>query len=90
MKIGIGNDGIVYTNRFNGWYETSLKTLGSDLHGGCYNDANPSPVTSVTVILAPSAPKARVDSVFSILGKDGWERSKVNIQPWSDYPRRPR
>jgi hypothetical protein len=82
MTIGVGGDGTVYSGRFNGWYKVSSKTLDSDLRYGCYNDANPTPVTSVDLLLARGAPSARVDLVFSILKRDGWSREKVNVQQW--------
>lgn len=89
MKIGMGADGTVFTNRFHGWYKVSLKTLDSDLRGGCYNDANPSHVTSVRLFLAPNAPKPNVDSVLSVLKKEGWGRDKISVEPWRSYPRPP-
>jgi hypothetical protein len=82
MTIGVSRDGSIYSSRFNGWYKTGLKTLDSDLRGGCYNDANPTPVTSVKLLLVPESPKSRVDLVFSILEKDGWSRDKVSVKPW--------
>src|SRR5215469_12258322 len=89
MTIGIGKDGTIFTDRFNGWYKTSSKTLESLLHGGCYNDNNPSPVTSVKVILAPDTPKQNADLVFVILKKAGWPREKLDLKPWSQYPHKP-
>lgn len=82
MTIGVSGDGTIYSDRFYGWYRTSPKTLDGVLRGGCYNDANPTPVTSVRLLLAPGAPKSRVDLVFSILEKDGWSRDKVSARPW--------
>ena len=86
MRIGIGTDGMVYTNRMQGWYKTSLKSLGL---GGCYNDFHPSSVTSVTVFLAPNAPKPKVDAVLSALKMEGWSRDKIRIDPWRNYPSPP-
>jgi hypothetical protein len=88
MTVGIGTDGALYANRL-GWVKISTKTLDSDLRGGCYNDANPIPVTSVKLYLAPNAPKPKVDRVFSILEKEGWSREKVNVQRWNAYPKAP-
>jgi hypothetical protein len=83
MTIGVSRDGTIYSSRFNAWYKTSSKTLEGVLHGGCYNDANPTPVTSVRLLLVPKAPKSRVDLVLSILEKDGWKRQKISIEPWN-------
>jgi hypothetical protein len=90
MTIGVGKEGTLFTDRFQGWYKTSQKSLDGDLHGGCYNDANPHSVTSVKLFIAPGAPKQRLDLVFSILQEDGWPRDKVQVQSWDEYPRRPR
>ena len=86
MRIGIGADGSVFTNRMQGWYKTSLKTIG---FGGCYNDSRPSPVTSVTLFLAPEAPKAKVDVVLSVLKKEGWSRDRISVESWRGYPSAP-
>jgi len=82
MTIGITRDGALYVNRMGGWYKTSLQSLDGDLRGGCYNDANPTPVTSVRLLLVAEAPKSKVDLVFSILKKDGWSRDKVSVESW--------
>ena len=89
MTIGIGADGALSSSRFHGWYKVTARTIESDLLGGCYNDANPSKVTSVKVLIAPGAPKQRVDSVFSILKTKGWGRDKVDVESWRTYPRAP-
>jgi hypothetical protein len=89
MTIGIGADGALSSSRFHGWYKVTARTIESDLRGGCYNDANPSKVTSVKVLIAPGAPKQRVDSVFSILKTKGWGRDKVDVESWRTYPRAP-
>jgi hypothetical protein len=86
MTIGVGTDGSVFTDRFHGWYKVSLKTLDSDLRGGCYDDANPSRVTSVRLFLAPNAPKPNFDSVLSVLDKEGWSRNRISVEPWRSYP----
>lgn len=90
MTIGIGQDGTIFSTRFSGWYKISSKTLESDLQGGCYNDANPSPVTSVELLVAPKTPRPLVDHLFSILEKEGWSRERINVQPWTQYPHDPR
>jgi hypothetical protein len=86
MTIGVNSDGTIYSSRFYGWYKTSSRTLDSDLRYGCYNDANPTAVTPVMVLLAPAAPKTRVDLAFSILAKDGWRRDKVSVKLWDGKP----
>ena len=45
-------------------------------------------MTSVRVVLAPKAPKPDVDTVFSILEKNGWTREKVTVGPWNSYIRK--
>jgi hypothetical protein len=90
MTIGVGKDGAIFTDRFQGWYQASPKTIESDLKGGCYNDANPHSVTSVKLFIAAGVPAARLDLVFSILQKDGWSRERVQVQSWDEYPRKPR
>jgi biopolymer transport protein ExbD len=89
MTIGVSADGTIFSNRFHGWYEVSPGTLERDLHGGCYNDANPSHVTSVQVAVAAHAPEQKVALVFSILKKEGWNRNKVKIQSWEHFPGKP-
>ena len=77
MRIEIDSKGQVFTNRFNGRYSTSLKLLARDLHGGCYSDANPSPVTSVTVTTRGGAPQQRVNAVMKVLAESGWPSDRV-------------
>jgi biopolymer transport protein ExbD len=77
VRIEIDRKGQVFTNRFNGRYSTSLKLLASDLSSGCYNDANPSPVTSVTLTAQEGAPQQRVDAVMKVLEENGWPSNKV-------------
>ena len=90
LKIGIAHDGAVFSTRMQGWYRTSPGTLADVLRGGCYNDANPSAITSVNVEIAPNAPEARVHQVFSILEKAGWPKDKVKTEPWTNDPQEPR
>jgi hypothetical protein len=89
ITIGVGSDGRLYSDRFHRWYNISSKTLQSDLRGGCYDDANPSPITSVRILVGPGAPDHKVDEVFAILEKQGWSRDKVSVRPWDQYPQRP-
>jgi hypothetical protein len=89
IRIGIGVDGVVFTNAMHGWYKTSLKSLDGALQGECYNDSNPSPVTSVSLFLAPAAPKPRVDAVLSVLKTEGWSRDKIRVESWRSYPSPP-
>jgi hypothetical protein len=90
VTIGIGGDGALYSDRMNGWYRVSPKSLAGNLQAGCYNDNDPSPVTSVKVFLAPGAAKPRVDLVFSILKKVGWDMKKVDVETWTGSPKPPR
>jgi hypothetical protein len=84
MTIGVARDGTTYSDRFYGWYKVSLRTIDNDLRGGCYNDANPSRVTSVVLLLAPNAPKAKLDQVYSVLQKEGWGRDRVSVKSWDE------
>jgi hypothetical protein len=90
MTIGVGKDGAIFTDRFQGWYKTSPKSLDGLLHGGCYNDNHPSEITSVKLFIAAGAPKPRLELVFSTLQKDGWPHEKVQVQSWDKYPQQPR
>ena len=81
LRIEVDSKGDVFTNRFHGRYLTSLKLLATDLHGGCYNDANPSPITSVTITTREGAPRHRVDEVMKLLAQNGWPKAKVNVKP---------
>lgn len=90
IKIGIARDGTVFSDRMQGWYKTSQKTLAGVLRGGCYNDANPSKVTSVNLEIAPNAPKEQVDQILSILEKAGWPKGRVRVETWTNDPQMPR
>ncbi len=90
MRIGIGGDGTVFTNRMQGWYKASLKSVYGGMQGGCYNDSHPSPVTSVRLFLAPDAPEPEVDAVLRVLKRGGWGRNKINIELWHSYPNPPK
>lgn len=83
MTVAVNADGTLFSDRFHGWYKVSPKALRNDLHNGCYNDANPSRVTSVAFLIAPKAPKAKVDLVYSILASEGWSRKHVHVQSWN-------
>jgi hypothetical protein len=89
LKIGIAHDGAVFSDRMQGWYRTSATTLAGVLRGGCYNDANPSAITSVDLEIAPNAPEGRVDQILSILEKAGWPKDKVRVGTWTNDPREP-
>ena len=89
VTAGIARDGTLYSDRFRGWYKVSVKTLDGDLRGGCYNDANPLPVKSVKLFIAPHAPKSKIDQVFSIMEKEGWSRDRLVIERWKNDPNEP-
>jgi len=90
MKVGIARDGALFSARMQGWYRTSPKTLAGVLQGGCYNDNNPSPITSVNLEIAPTAPKERIEHVFSILEKAGWPKGRIQVKTWTNDPEEPR
>jgi biopolymer transport protein ExbD len=77
MRVEVDSKGEIFTNRFHGRYSTSLKLLAKDLHSGCYNDADPIPVTSVTVTTREGAPQQRVNAVMKVLADNGWPSDRV-------------
>ncbi len=89
LTIGVGKDGSIFFDRFQGWYKTTPKTLEGVLHAGCYNDNDPQPITSVKLALAEDAPKQRIKLVNSILKQEGWTPEKIIVLPWTQYPRKP-
>jgi hypothetical protein len=91
LVIGVAADGSIYDlNAINmPALRRSAKVLEQTLHGGCYNDANPSPITSVTLDLAPTAPRVRVDLVYAILARTGWPKERVKTGVWTNAPLRP-
>ncbi len=89
ITIGVGKDGGIFSDRFHGWYKTAPKTLDGVLRGGCYNDNNPSPITSVRLVVAAGAPKLRIDLVLTILKNEGWGHDRLVLQSWDQYPSEP-
>jgi hypothetical protein len=87
--IGIAADGSIYDDRGGAWVRQNPKIVEEVLGGGCYPEGGPSPTSSVLLELAPHAPKARIDLVYSILERTGWPRAKVNVVVWANAPRRP-
>jgi hypothetical protein len=83
MRIEVVKSGDFFTHRFSGRYKTSTKLLESDLKGGCYNDANPVPVSSVTVSIASGAPEFRVELLYGVLKRNGWPKPKIKVVPSS-------
>jgi hypothetical protein len=83
MRIEVMKRGDIFTDRFHGRYKTSPKLLESDLKGGCYNDANPVPVSSVTLSIAPGTPTERVKLTYAILERNGWPKARIKIVPSS-------
>lgn len=80
MVIGIDAKGHIFTNRFDGWYRVSFSTLERDLRGGCYNDSNPTAVSSVTIQLVKGAPQPRIHAVYDLLARMGWPRQRVTLE----------
>jgi hypothetical protein len=72
MTVRVRSDGTFMTYRFNGWRVTSTHTLESDLRVGCYNDANPSKVTSVTVEASGKVPSIRLRLLYDLFARNGW------------------
>jgi hypothetical protein len=81
MRIEVVKSGDFFTHRFSGRYKTSPTLLESDLNGGCYNDANPAPVSSVTISIAPGTPTERVKLLYEILERNGWPKARIKIVP---------
>ncbi len=80
LVIRLRRDGKVITYRFNGWRVTSMRTLESDLKGGCYNEANPSKVTSVTIEGSREAPPFRLKLLYEVLSRNGWSQDRTTIR----------
>jgi len=80
MRIEVSADGDVFTNRFYGHYKTSMKLLSSDLKAGCYNDASPKPVSSVTVKLGTGAPVERIALLYRVLEENGWPKYRIIVE----------
>ena len=91
LVIGVAANGDLYDLNVRNMpaVRRSPKMLEGSLHGGCYNDSNPSKVTSVTLELAPDAPTAKVDLVYAILQRSGWSKDKVTSLVWTNAPIRP-
>lgn len=68
IRIAVSADGTYFDITHNGSYKRSSRGLEKELHGGSYNDANPSPVTSVILEIAPRAPHDRVNSLYGVIG----------------------
>jgi hypothetical protein len=83
LRIAIAKDGSFFDILHNGTYKRSPQTLEHELHQECYNDANPSPVTSVVVEIEKDAPQPRITLLYSLLERNGWPREKIRIEPWS-------
>jgi len=90
LHVGVSNDGSLFFDRFQGWWRIDAPRLERELQQGCRTNtgSEPKPVTSVRVVLSPKAPKSKVDTVFSILEKNGWTREKVTVGPWNSYIRK--
>ena len=80
LVLRVGRSGALMTYRFNGWRMTGMRTLKSDLNAGCYNDANPSKVTSVAVEVSKGAPAAKLNLVYKILNQNGWPQDKITTR----------
>jgi hypothetical protein len=82
MMIRVQANGKYVTNRFHGWYSTSSSLLANDLKGGCYNDGELSPVTSITLQIAPGAPQESLTTLYLLLEGQGWNKARLNFEPW--------
>ena len=91
FAIGVAANGALYDlNAANmPALRRSLPTLEKNLHGGCYNDSNASPVTSVTLYVAAGASGASVDAAYAVLARDGWPKERVVRVGWKNAPQRP-
>jgi len=84
VRIAVLSDGGYLDVTHNGSYKRTLSILAKQLRGGCYNDANPSPVTAVAVRIAPTAPQKRVNALYETLQKNGWPKDKVRKEEWEE------
>jgi hypothetical protein len=89
VVLGVDKSGNHFTNRFHGWYRVSSHALTSDLKGGCYNDAQPAAVSSVTLYLAVGVPSPQRRQILSILRGAGWSERKIMIRTWTNPPHQP-
>jgi|GEM_PF-5499947 len=80
LVVRVEKNGTFMTNRFSGWYKTSPALLESDLRGGCYNDSHPSHVTSVRLEISPGSPVPRLELLYRILDRNGWQKGKIAVQ----------
>jgi hypothetical protein len=85
MRIELTRGGAIFTNRFHGRHRTSMELLADDLHGGCYNDARPNEVTSVSLQIDQGASQRHVDDLYSALAKCGWPKERLVMKTW--WPR---
>jgi hypothetical protein len=83
IRIAVSPDGTYFDITHNGSYKRSLSVLEKELRGGCYNDANPSPVTAVILEIAPGAPREGIESLYKLLERNGWPPNKVRWESWS-------
>lgn len=83
MTIETAKSGDIFTNRFHGRYKTSPELLERDLKVGCYNDANPTAVSSVTLTIARGTPMERVRLLYEILARNGWPKARIKVVPLS-------
>jgi hypothetical protein len=80
MVIGVTANGAIFTNSFQGWFRTSMKTLETHMVSGCYPEGGPRPVSSVLLQLDPAAPQARVKAVYDALASAGWGRERIKVE----------
>ena len=91
ITIGVAADGALYFDRFHRWSKTSLKVVESVVQTGCFcADDCPKPITSVRLVTAANAPHKDVDPVLSMLTHNGWPPTRIQVEVWKDYPRKPR
>jgi hypothetical protein len=91
LTIGVGPDGVLYFDRLGGWHRTQPHTLHEVLSAGCWSEVpHGHPITAVRLEIAPETPKQNTEAVFALLAKEGWTRPRLTVEPWGDYPRKPR
>jgi hypothetical protein len=90
LYVGVGNDGNIFYDQFQGWVRADANLLEGVLQQGCRTNfgSEPKPITSVRLAVAPKAPREKIDAVFTILERNGWTREKIAVEPWISYTRK--
>jgi len=91
MALGIRTDGTTYELNLMNMppVRRSLKVIAQEARGGCYNDANPSAITSVTLYVEKGTTELKLHPLLNLLSAAGWQREKIHVEQWHHPPARP-